>query len=512
MTVYNINLGIGWASSGVEYAQSYRNQSFKKLHTDAKFIFSDLILGNNIEDLTKNLGFDDDEIIYLYNYFTDIRIAPSDYTVDQWKKSARVADRHGQQKTGHGDADTIFEFPDEKLTAVLRYHDKDKQTIDQVSFVTNGLMVRRDFYSYTKYAAEYYSGQKDNNHVVLREFYNEDGSVAYTQHLDDGKELFEFPNQQYFYSKNDLYLEFLKRLNLTAKDVLIIDRLDEDKHLNNAQLIFEHHGPAKLVVAVHADHFDKHFTNDQRILWNNFYEYQFSHPEDVYCYVVATDKQNEVLTSQLQKYYNVKANVVTIPVGNLSQLRKPDKPRQPHSLITASRLANEKHIDWLVEAVAAAHRTIPDLTFKIYGQGGQAGRLQELIKREKAGSYIKLMGQQNLTDVYKNFAAYIAGSTSEGFGLSLLEAVGSGLPMIGFDVPYGNPTFIDNGKNGYLLPYQDDWSQEKKIVELTRAILELFQDADQPAFVKHSYEIAEPYLTDNVAKLWGKLLEELDNA
>ncbi|HGH0857481.1 TPA: hypothetical protein ACJHIK_002490, partial [Staphylococcus pseudintermedius] len=29
MTVYNINLGIGWASSGVEYAQSYRASIFR---------------------------------------------------------------------------------------------------------------------------------------------------------------------------------------------------------------------------------------------------------------------------------------------------------------------------------------------------------------------------------------------------------------------------------------------------------------------------------------------------
>ena len=60
MTVYSVNLGIGWASSGVEYAQKYRNESFEKLHIPAKFIFSDLILGNNIEDLTKNMGYDDD--------------------------------------------------------------------------------------------------------------------------------------------------------------------------------------------------------------------------------------------------------------------------------------------------------------------------------------------------------------------------------------------------------------------------------------------------------------------
>lgn len=29
MTIYNINLGIGWASSGVEYAQAYRAGIFE---------------------------------------------------------------------------------------------------------------------------------------------------------------------------------------------------------------------------------------------------------------------------------------------------------------------------------------------------------------------------------------------------------------------------------------------------------------------------------------------------
>ena len=82
MTVYNINLGIGWASSGVEYAQSYRAQAFRNLNISAKFVFSDLILGNNIADLTANLGFNADQIIWLYNFFTDIKIAPSTFLLD----------------------------------------------------------------------------------------------------------------------------------------------------------------------------------------------------------------------------------------------------------------------------------------------------------------------------------------------------------------------------------------------------------------------------------------------
>ena len=30
MTIYNVNLGIGWASSGVEYAQLYRVKAFER--------------------------------------------------------------------------------------------------------------------------------------------------------------------------------------------------------------------------------------------------------------------------------------------------------------------------------------------------------------------------------------------------------------------------------------------------------------------------------------------------
>ena len=83
MTVYNINLGIGWASSGVEYAQAYRAQLLRNIHQPAKFVFMDMILADNIQHLTENIGFKNDEIIWLYSHFTDIKIAPTTYTLDQ---------------------------------------------------------------------------------------------------------------------------------------------------------------------------------------------------------------------------------------------------------------------------------------------------------------------------------------------------------------------------------------------------------------------------------------------
>ena len=40
--VYNFNLGIGWASSGVEYAQAYRARVLRSIGQEAKFIFTDM--------------------------------------------------------------------------------------------------------------------------------------------------------------------------------------------------------------------------------------------------------------------------------------------------------------------------------------------------------------------------------------------------------------------------------------------------------------------------------------
>ena len=118
MTVYNINLGIGWASSGVEYAQSYRAQAFRNLNISAKFVFSDLILGNNIADLTANLGFNADQIIWLYNFFTDIKIAPSTFLLDTFVKQNQLEERNFILQPDNGTKELQYKSEEEKLTIV----------------------------------------------------------------------------------------------------------------------------------------------------------------------------------------------------------------------------------------------------------------------------------------------------------------------------------------------------------------------------------------------------------
>lgn len=477
MTVYNVNLGIGWASSGVEYAQAYRAKVFEQAGIEARFIFSDMILADNIQALTSNLGLRDDQVIWLYNFFTDMPITPSTYSLAEFRQAHELQDVPMKTQTFVGDKQLVdFEMAEEWR---IRVHvvDQKRQLIDYAEYFAGPRLMRREFFSASCYAVEYLDGK---------------GQV---------------------YSKTELYAEMIRRLNLQADDLVILDR-EDSPDLSSGQLWYQLHGPAKLGVVVHAEHYDAHHTDNQRVLWNNFYEYQFVHAADTDFFIVATAAQQAMLTKQLKKYQHDEAKVVVIPVGSLTTLKQRQyQQRRRHTLITASRLAGEKHIDWLISAVIAARQTVGDLVLDIYGYGEQHDRLQRQIDTAQANGYIHLMGQHRLDDVYQNYAGYIAASTSEGFGLSLLEAVGGGLPMIGFDVPYGNQTFIDPGQNGFLLPYDEQQDEAEKVAALTGAIEQLFANENRGAkFSQHSYEIAEHYLDDQILAKWRQLVKEETDA
>ncbi|MEJ7293891.1 accessory Sec system glycosyltransferase GtfA, partial [Staphylococcus epidermidis] len=84
---------------------------------------------------------------------------------------------------------------------------------------------------------------------------------------------------------------------------------------------------------------------------NNYYEYQFENARHIDFFITATDLQNKILTQQFRTYTHEVPRIRTIPVGSLHTLMYPQHPRLPYSIMTASRLASEKHVDWIAKAV-----------------------------------------------------------------------------------------------------------------------------------------------------------------
>lgn len=493
--VYNINHGLGWASSGVEYAQSYRANMFRRVGIPAKFIFTDMFPTENIEHLSKNIGFLDEEIIWLYTSFTDTRISAVTFTLADLEKTFPT-DKFTFSRSGKT---CKYVFGNDIFYTVYMVDEK-SNLVHRVEMVTGGKLIRKDYYTYCKIYSEYYAPLDGKAYLYSRRFFNEDGTTAYDETVDGENVFYKFP-EKVLYSKEELIGYMIRRLELTENDVIIIDRAT-----GVAQEVLENCGKAKVGSVVHADHFSENCAAPN-ILWNNYYEYMFSQSERVDFFITATDAQNRLMKEHFAKMGKKEPNIVTIPVGSLDELKRPDKPRRKHSLITASRLALEKHCDWLIEAVVQARKTVPDISLDIYGKGGEENRLRSLINRLGCGDYVHLMGQQKLDDIYMNYEAYFSASQSEGFGLTLMEAIGSGLPIVGFDVRYGNQTFIDDGENGYLIEITDTMDKKEKIAKLAEMVTKMFTQADVEAFSRHSYEKADGYLTKEVEKKWAKLLK-----
>ena len=70
MKVYNINLGIGFASSGVEYSQSYRYQLLKELGIEQKYIFLDMVSSSSTYSLAENIGISAKDVLWFYDVLT----------------------------------------------------------------------------------------------------------------------------------------------------------------------------------------------------------------------------------------------------------------------------------------------------------------------------------------------------------------------------------------------------------------------------------------------------------
>lgn len=496
--IYNFNLGIGWASSGVEYAQSYRAKIFRNIGVPAKFVFTDMFPRDNLADMTRNIGFTDDEIIWLYTFFTDYTPEPVTYTLDELKATIKQEDFYYERD---GLIGKIVFGADSDFYRIY-FNNETDELVHRVEMVSGGCLVRKDYFTSGRIFSEYYAPLDGKAHLYHRRFFNRDGSVAYEEINDDDVTMYKFPDKL-ICSKEELVGYMVSKLELTKNDIVIIDR-----STGQGQAILENAGSAKVGIVIHADHFSEGATDEDNILWNNYYEYAFSMHNKISFYITATEAQRKLLISQFEKYMNARPKVVTIPVGSLSELVVPTEPRKRHSLITASRLATEKHVDWIVAAVAEAHKSIPDITLDIYGKGGAFDELQKQIKSLKAEDYIHLMGQHDLTNVYAKYDAYISASTSEGFGLTLMEAVGSGLPIIGFDVRYGNQTFITNGKNGYRLSYAIGMERGRRQKKLVDAIKKLFLEDDIEVFREHSYEKAKDYLTSEVEAKWKLLVSK----
>lgn len=490
--IYSFHHFYEWLRGGVESGMAYRAKIFRSLGLDARFVFATTFPNDNIQHETQKLGLLDSEVIWMYGFFTDCKISPVTYTLEQLEVSFGEENFNYSRDGMH----VRYVFPENNRYYEVSLAEGTEDCVHRVCMISNGCLLRQDYYTYCRIYSEYYIPNQGRAQLYLRRFFNENGTVAYEEILEGNAVMYRFPDR-ILYSREELVGYMMSRLHLTGNDLVIVDgepgMIDRSAFILNA-------APAKVGFVIHSNHYVAF--DEKHMLWYGIYEYAFAHPEKIDFYVTNTEAQSKLLREQFKKYKEIEPLVVAIPVSGVDKLLIPRKERKKHSLITAGRLMLGKRTDWVVEAVVIARAAIPDLSLDIYGEGVEGMKIRKQIEELNCSDYVHLCGYQRLEEVYQKYEAYVSASCGETFGVTFLEALGSGLPIVGFDNPYGARVFIDDGKNGFKI-------QQETAEDLAKGIIRLFREADMEAFRQHSYEKAAAYLTEEVAMQWREVLKRI---
>ncbi|MEW2400044.1 glycosyltransferase family 4 protein [Streptomyces sp. NPDC046862] len=173
-------------------------------------------------------------------------------------------------------------------------------------------------------------------------------------------------------------------------------------------------------------------------------------------------------------------------------------------IAAAGRLVRAKRFDLLIEAftdVAAKH---PDWSLRIYGAGADKERIQQLIDKQGLHDHATLMGAVPAIEAEFARASIVASaSDAESFGMTLVEAMRCGTPVVATDCPLGPAEIINDGVDGLLVPQGDRQA-------LAAALCDLI--ADEPGrrrMGQAARAAARRFDPFHVARVYEKLFTDL---
>lgn len=124
-------------------------------------------------------------------------------------------------------------------------------------------------------------------------------------------------------------------------------------------------------------------------------------------------------------------------------------------IVTVSRLAREKNIEFLLRVVATLVTEFPQLLFLIAGEGPDAPRLRALAHSLGLRDHVLFFGnldrETELLDCYRAADAFVFASPTETQGLVLIEAMALGVPIVSTAV-MGTASVLRDAKGARVAP------------------------------------------------------------
>ena len=211
-----------------------------------------------------------------------------------------------------------------------------------------------------------------------------------------------------------------------------------------------------------------------------------------------------VLTPQEIDYFKFKKNIFVIPnpiaspqfISNLSCKK----------IISVGRIDRVKRFEFLIDIADLVLRKHPDWVFEVYGEGnrGYENELKKKLRYKNIEYGFFFMGKTSEVQKKMSEASiYVCTSKTESFGLTLVEAMAAGLPVVSFDCPNGPRNIIHNGVDGYLI-------QNDSIEKAAAAIIKVIEDKNLlNRMGYYAKDNAKNFYLENIMNIWMELFVKL---
>lgn len=222
-------------------------------------------------------------------------------------------------------------------------------------------------------------------------------------------------------------------------------------------------------------------------------------------------------TANLLESYGVNAEIAVVPTGiSLERLRrtvdeeecaglkeKYGIPGQAPVMVTLGRLAREKNVEFLIRQMVTSQMKEAGVHFLIVGDGPDRERLEFLVKELELENVIHFTGMVPPEEVYKYYHLgdiFVSASQSETQGLTYIEALACGLPLLCFKDECLEQV-LKQGWNGYFFENEVDFAQNLRLA---------FQKKEEMR--AYAFETADEFSRETfgtkVLSLYKKAIEE----
>ena len=173
-------------------------------------------------------------------------------------------------------------------------------------------------------------------------------------------------------------------------------------------------------------------------------------------------------------------------------------------VIAVGRYCHEKGYDYLLQAWTKVQQACPDWKLVIFGDGDRTSYERMLIDLNIDTSRCILNGRiSDIQSEYINSSLAVCSSRFEGFGLSIVEAMACGLPVVSFDCPWGPRSIISDCEDGILV-------EKDNVEKLAKAIMSLMYDNKRRLNLsENAVRNVRRFDIEHVAYKWKFLFESL---